>query len=492
MITKQKPWLAGITMLACLTLISPANSQIVPDSTTKTKIVNDCLNGCNITGGILAEDNLFHSFHQFNVGAGESVYFTAPNVANIFSRVTGNHLSLISGKLGVSGGDANLFLLNPNGIIFGAGARLDVNGSFVATTANEIQFRDRGFLTATADSRENLALLTVNPSAFLFNQMGQLQPISTKPGAELKVPKQKNITLLAGQSRDDSKAIFLRGTNLQAPEGRVTLGAVREDTIVGIDPNFQLQFADDALQGDISLTQGSAIDMTGDGSGSGSIYLGGGKIDLDQNSSLVADPLGDIKAGNISIQIDNLFLETSLSGEESDRTPGGTINATTNGISASSSFVIESGSIQIINLDGIISSTLIYRPNWSPLPTTLIAVDQLVVKKCSSNINSNGVFSYVGRGGLSSNLIAESFSSENTIPDFNIPQVRSLNSQFFEPETSNGDFSLAQTISGEEAIEAQTWFRNKTGNVVLTAKGDRRNAKVNPHYCLFDAPADKS
>ena len=188
-------------------------------------------------------------------------------------------------------------------------------------------------------------------------------------------------------------------------------------------------------------------------------------------------------AGTVEIATGNIapvqqFIGTSLAEGEPHRDRSNTINAATNGIGASSSIVIETKGIVIVKVDlpDITSAMINHGNNLSPLPTTLISVDQIVVKQCSSNINSNG---------LSSNPLGESFSSDDSIPDFNIPPVRSRNSQFFEPETSNRDFSLAQTISGEEAIEAQTWFRNKAGNVVLTAKGDRRNAKVNPHYCLF-------
>jgi filamentous hemagglutinin family protein len=71
---------------------------------------------------------------------GQRVYFANPiGIENIFSRVTGNNVSNILGTLGVNG-NANLFLLNPNGIIFGSNARLDINGSFLATTAHSFQF----------------------------------------------------------------------------------------------------------------------------------------------------------------------------------------------------------------------------------------------------------------------------------------------------------------------------------------------------------------
>jgi filamentous hemagglutinin family protein len=166
--------------VSSIALVSPpihAQSNIVPDNTlgSESSIVSPEPSNAlieQITGGAQRGQNLFHSFEEFNVGEGSAVYFVSPNadIANILSRVTGNNISEIFGTLGTSGASQlDLFLINPNGIIFGENASLDVGGSFVATTADRIQFGEEGFFSAS--DPETPPLLTVQPSAFFFNQV---------------------------------------------------------------------------------------------------------------------------------------------------------------------------------------------------------------------------------------------------------------------------------------------------------------------------------
>jgi filamentous hemagglutinin family protein len=140
-------WRLGLA--SSLTLVSAfalsgncAFAQITPDETLGNEqsvvVPNRNIQGQlvdAIEGGARRGTNLFHSFRAFNIGEGQRVYFTNPNgVENILSRVTGSGISDILGTLGVDG-RANLFLLNPNGIIFGPNAQLDVGGSFLASTS---------------------------------------------------------------------------------------------------------------------------------------------------------------------------------------------------------------------------------------------------------------------------------------------------------------------------------------------------------------------
>lgn len=129
------------------------NSVITPNVEINNQIID------LINGGASRGSTLFHSFEKFSITEGQRVYFANPSdIANIFSRVTGNNHSDIFGTLGVLG-DANLYLLNPNGIIFGPNASLDVAGSFAASTSGGVVF-DNGY-TFSATNPDSPPLLTV-------------------------------------------------------------------------------------------------------------------------------------------------------------------------------------------------------------------------------------------------------------------------------------------------------------------------------------------
>jgi filamentous hemagglutinin family protein len=154
-------------LLSLLATCKLATAQsIQTDGTTPTQ-PESCSGDCIIEGGLQRGNKLFHSFERFKVDSGAKVLFQDSGAVNILTRVTSNQPSEILGTLGVQNGNANLFLINPNGIIFGANSSLDLNGSFIATTANAIRFGEQGFLNTVPD---NIPLLTINPSALFFAQ----------------------------------------------------------------------------------------------------------------------------------------------------------------------------------------------------------------------------------------------------------------------------------------------------------------------------------
>ncbi|MBE9014270.1 filamentous hemagglutinin N-terminal domain-containing protein, partial [Pseudanabaenaceae cyanobacterium LEGE 13415] len=145
--------LKSVLLVSCgisLLLAFPSVAQIIPDATLpNASSVETQGTRSRIFGGTEAGRNLFHSFSEFSIPVGTSVLFdNASSIQNIFTRVTGNNASTIGGLIQANG-TANLFLLNPNGILFGTNAQINIGGSFGASTADRFTFGSQGDYSAT-------------------------------------------------------------------------------------------------------------------------------------------------------------------------------------------------------------------------------------------------------------------------------------------------------------------------------------------------------
>jgi filamentous hemagglutinin family protein len=273
-----------------------AQPTITSDGTLSTQVSSsDSLNFI-ITDGNRAGGNLFHSFSQFSIPTGGSAFFNnASDVVNIIGRVTGGSVSNIDGLIQANG-TANLFLLNPNGIIFGAGARLDVGGSFLASTADAIKFADGTNFSATPTGGSPLLTFKV-PVGLQYN--GNSAGIQVQ-GANLAVHPGKTLALVGGN-------LTLNGASLQAEGGSLILGGVAGTDTVELTPSLNagtnsntpvVRFPLQAELSNILLANGTHI--TTSGSSGGQISITGRQIKL-QDSRVEANTSGSQSGRNLNV-----------------------------------------------------------------------------------------------------------------------------------------------------------------------------------------------
>lgn len=296
-------------------LALPTTAQLLPDNTlgAENSVITSSVNQVGqaadvIAGGARRGGNLFHSFQEFNVGNLQRVYFTNPaGVENILSRVTGSNRSIVRGTLGVLG-DANLFLLNPNGILFGPNATLDIRGSFVASTANSVRFADSVEFSALDPSAP--PLLTISTPIGL--QYGSNPGVLQVQRATLEVPPDQTLALVGGN-------IIVNGGELVAPGGRVELASVAANSNIDLSVNrslFQLAFPISTPRDDIAITGGTRVNVLA--GGGGDIAINARNLNISGNSRIeagIGTGMGSMGSQAGSIEIDatqTINLDSSI------------------------------------------------------------------------------------------------------------------------------------------------------------------------------------
>ncbi len=318
---RKSVWIASSLALLYLAYSSQALGQIAPDGTLSTNVTTPDHVNFTINDGNRAVNNLFHSFREFSVPTGGEAFFNnAVDIQNIFSRVTGSSISNIDGLIRANGA-ANLFLINPNGIIFGPNARLNIGGSFLGSTANSIKFGDGVEFSAT--NPQSSPLLSINvPIGLQFESQQSPTANLQNPGAifvkgsNLEVQTGKTLALIGGNVKIEGNndplfrglvaggiPIAILNGNLvpTTPGGRIELGSVAEGnvTLTPTDKGFAFGYAGIQKLGNIQLRNGATLDTSG--TGGGEIQIQARNLQLSSGSRIVSFTLGSLSGGDITV-----------------------------------------------------------------------------------------------------------------------------------------------------------------------------------------------
>ncbi len=274
-----------------------AIAQITPAGDGTGTIVEQAGDAFAITGGSTSGDNsnLFHNFNDFNLGTGQNAtFFANPQIQNILSRVSGGNPSFIDGLISIANSDANLFLLNPSGLVFGSNAQLNVSGDFTASTAWGAAFEDGELWVDGAD----YAQLTGSPTNFFFDGTGAIIN-----AGDLNVAPGQSLNLFASN--------VVNTGNLTAKEGRIqaiavpgsnTLRLTQDGQILGLEltPPTAGNFTATNLP---ELLTGSGLDGV----------INSDYLDAESGRTLISgnlDAAGGI-GGDIGVFGQNIFLESA-------------------------------------------------------------------------------------------------------------------------------------------------------------------------------------
>lgn len=302
---------SAIVLVYNLVTNAPSRSQIIPDSTlpsnTSIKLEN---NTRIIEKGTTVGGNLFHSFKEFSIPTGSTAYFNnSIGIENIIGRVTSNSASSIDGLIRANG-SANLFLINPNGIVFGQNAQLNIGGSFISSTANSIKFAD-GFQFTDRDSQTTPMLTISTPIGLQFGNNSEAirvegighsvigsrfsPAVGQNASTGLRVQPTKTIALVGGN-------VILNGGIITAESGRVELGSVGKNSLVNLiqtSSGWNLSYENTASFQDIQLSKRALVNASG--VSSGSIQVQGQKITLTDGSVILIQNQGLLPGGTLQV-----------------------------------------------------------------------------------------------------------------------------------------------------------------------------------------------
>ncbi|MEK7989988.1 MAG: filamentous hemagglutinin N-terminal domain-containing protein [Thiotrichaceae bacterium] len=305
-----------LILLLWLLLSISAQAEVITDGSLGAQV---SLSGSDyaITQdlGTLQGTHLFHSFEQFSLATGESATFSGDaTIQNIFSRVTGGQVSTIDGLIRNAIPNADLYLMNPAGVVFSKGASLDLQGSFYTTTADLIRFADDSVFYNSP--QQNTILSTAAPSAygFLDNDIGKIDIA----GAKLVLPRAEQLSLVGGNLNIDNAVLF-------AAAGQILLTSIGSSGELSLEASsLSSDLLDNMTINNSSITANTGLSDTT----AGSIYIRANSFTL-RDSTLTnstANSSTTIENGLINIQAQDLVMQgATIVSENTGQSQGGDI-----------------------------------------------------------------------------------------------------------------------------------------------------------------------
>jgi len=474
-LSKRRVIRSGIFCTAfCLTAfhipmgLAQGPSSAITSSGLNTQVGNSILvdgtTQYNITGGTRAGTNLFHSFSEFGVPTNNTANFlndSGLTTSNILGRVTGGNPSSIFGTIQTTGfGNANLFLMNPSGIVFGPTASLNVGGSVTFTTADYLRLADNGRFNAVPNSTADALLASAPVVAYGF--LGSNPGAITVQGSPLTVPEGRSISLVGGNITVRSDALgngTIRPTHLTAPGGQINLVSVASpgEILVGtLEQTSNINSQSFGDLGTLQILEKSIIDSSGDGGGT--VHIRGGRLIIDDSrisATVVGPGTGQPAEPNIDIRVSHDATIQHAAVLETDIAPG---------------VAISSGGVRIeadrISIQGI--------------PVPLTNVDNLPFTGIRSNTQGGGnagniILTATGDINIANLANVQSTSGFNSAGTAGSQMRATGNAGNIELTSKHGNIRM---IGGDQEtrVTVTTQTLNSTGNtgtiVASASKGD--------------------
>ena len=496
------PWALVSSMV--LFLITPAvgdAQEVVVTNITPTQTallnlgtnVNTVGTTTQIKGGTRpgSGTNLFHSFDAFTLGTNDVAHFMNDMqrpTTNIIGRVIGGEVSTIDGTLRTNNplnaadpmnfGSANLWLVNPSGLLLGPNARVEVGGSVSMSTANYLRFDSTSALFDMLSTPASLGLLDVAPVvAFGFTGPAPPAPITVQ-GSLLQVPEGQALSLVGGDITIQAGTLedgTMQAASLRAPGGQLNLVSVASPGEVFV-PSFQrgpnINGTSFTTMGTVTLKEGALLDVSGqfdvDGNligkgNSGTVFVRGGQLVMDA-STILATTVGAVDGATtaVDIQVSQdvalstvavVFVETSGSGRGGD-------------------VVIEGRNVQLSDFSEIRTGTRGPGPGGDLFLNVgklrLLGGSTILSNTVGTDLDFDGVFDVIG--GVGGNVTVQGLRGTGSVADSVLLSGGSgITSEALDGSGGGGGISI---IATSLELDQASFIKSSTSATGIDLNGD--------------------